>query len=405
MRPWQKGLIAILAALAVGIGVFSAGYSFADRSEPRRLATIGHSDGTPSSGAVSSARGLDLVDETFSKIRSMSVDPPSQDELARGAIKGMAKVLKKSGDHYALFYSPRAYRSFQELTTGQFSGIGVWVEDRKGNLEILSVLPDTPALRAGLRPGDVIVSVDGNQVKELSIDEAIARIKGKEGTDVTLGVRRDDEQLSFTITRATIELPNLMARMTAGNLGYIHLFGFARGAGDQVRQEVEKLTDEGAEGVILDLRDNGGGLFSEGVEVASVFVEDGEVVTYEEKSQPKVVYNAEGDAFEDIPLVVLVNGRTASASEIVTGALQDRDRATVVGTRTFGKGSVQEVVPLSDSSALKLTIGAYFTPDGTQINGRGIEPDVVVDAGPKVQKHRAIEILRGIALSSSGSEG
>lgn len=395
MQSWQKVLVAILAAVALGVGAFTAGYSVGERSEPEAR-TI---------GTTSDARGLELIEETFSTIMSTSVDPPNEEELARGAIKGMTKVLKESGDPYALFYSPKAYRSFQELTTGQFSGIGVWVEEREGNLEILSVLPSTPALEAGLRPGDVIEVVEGQQVKELSTDEAVARIKGKEGTDVSIGVRRDGEQLSFTITRETIELPNLMANMTSDDLAYIQLFGFARGAGDQIRAEVAKLTNEGAKGVILDLRDNGGGLFSEGVDVASVFVEEGEIVTYKEKAEPEIVYDAQGDAYDDIPLVVLVNERTASASEIVTGALQDRDRAIVVGTTTFGKGSVQEVLPLPDSSALKLTIGAYFTPDGTQINGQGIEPDVVVDAKPQVQKRRAIEILKGIGISSSQSEG
>jgi carboxyl-terminal processing protease len=395
MQLWQKVLVALLAAVAVGTGAFAAGYSIGEGSgpEPRVI------------GTASNARGLELVEETFSTIMSTSVDPPSQEELARGAIKGMTRVVKKSGDPYALFYSPKAYRSFQELATGQFSGIGVWVEEREGNLEILSVLPSTPALEAGLRPGDVIEEVEGQRVKDISTDAAVARIKGKEGTEVTLGVRRGGERLSFTITRATIELPNLMARMTPDDLAYIQLFGFARGAAEQVRAEVAKLIDEGAEGVILDLRDNGGGLFSEGVDVASVFVEEGEIVTYKEKSRPEMVYDAEGEAFEDIPLVVLVNERTASASEIVTGALQDRDRAIVVGTTTFGKGSVQEVLPLPDSSALKLTIGAYFTPDGTQINGKGIEPDVVVDAKPQVQKRRAVEILKGIGISSSQSEG
>ncbi len=395
MSPWQKIFVAILAAVTLVAGGVVVGYSLGEQAEPQ--ATV--------IGSTSDAKGLQLIEQTFSTIMSTSVDPPSKEELARGAIKGMTKVLKKSGDPYALFYTPQAYRSFQELTTGQFSGIGVWVEERDGNLEVLSVLPSTPALEAGLRPGDLIEVVDGQQVEELSTDEAVGRIKGKEGTDVTLGVRRGGEQLSFTITRATIDLPNLMANMTPDDLGYVQLFGFARGAGDQLRDEVQKLTDQGARGVILDLRDNGGGLFSEGVEVASVFLESGEVVTYKEKSQPEVVYDAEGDAFEEIPLVVLVNQRTASASEIVTGALQDRDRAIVVGTTTFGKGSVQEVLPLSDSSALKLTIGAYFTPDGKQINGQGIEPDVVVKASPRVQKRRAVEILKGIGISSSASGG
>jgi carboxyl-terminal processing protease len=211
--------------------------------------------------------------------------------------------------------------------------------------------------------------------------------------------------VSFDITRETIELPNLIANRTAEGLGYVRLFGFSRGAGEQLRKEVAELTESGAEGIILDLRDNGGGLFSEGVSVASVFIEEGEVVSYKERSEPKVSYDAEGEAFEDVPLVVLVNEGTASASEIVTGALQDTNRAVVVGTNTYGKGSVQEVLPLADASALKLTIGAYFTPEGRRINGSGIEPDIEVDADPATQKERAKEILQGIIISADGAHG
>jgi carboxyl-terminal processing protease len=393
MERWQKILIAVLSAAVVALGAFSFGYSVAGG---RDRIFVGDGSG---------GGDLSLIEDVYGKIKSESVDPPSDEELVRGAVKGMAKTVKSSGDDFALFYSPKAYRSFQEVTTGQFSGIGVWLKDREGRLEIVSVIPSTPAQRAGLQSGDVIDAIDGESVGSLNSDEAVNRIKGKEGSDVNLGIQRDGEAISFDITRETIELPNLLANRTPEGLGYVRLFGFSRGAGDQLRDEVKKLTDEGAEGIILDLRDNGGGLFSEGVSVASVFIEEGEIVSYKERSDPEVSYDAEGDAFEDVPLVVLVNEGTASASEIVTGALQDTNRAVVVGKTTYGKGSVQEVLPLSDASALKLTIGAYFTPDGTQINGTGIEPDVEVDADPETQKERAKEILQGIIISGNGSQG
>ncbi|MDQ3770792.1 MAG: S41 family peptidase [Actinomycetota bacterium] len=393
MERWQKILIAVLSAAVVALGAFSFGYSVAGG---RDRIFVGDGSG---------GGDLSLIEDVYGKIKSESVDPPSDEELVRGAVKGMAKTVKSSGDDFALFYSPKAYRSFQEVTTGQFSGIGVWLKDREGRLEIVSVIPSTPAQRAGLQSGDVIDAIDGESVGSLNSDEAVNRIKGKEGSDVNLGIQRDGEAINFDITRETIELPNLLANRTPEGLGYVRLFGFSRGAGDQLRDEVKKLTDEGAEGIILDLRDNGGGLFSEGVSVASVFIEEGEIVSYKERSDPEVSYDAEGDAFEDVPLVVLVNEGTASASEIVTGALQDTNRAVVVGKTTYGKGSVQEVLPLSDASALKLTIGAYFTPDGTQINGTGIEPDVEVDADPETQKERAKEILQGIIISGNGSQG
>ena len=393
MERWQKILIAVLSAAVVALGAFSFGYSVAGG---RDRIFVGDGSG---------GGDLSLIEDVYGKIKSESVDPPSDEELVRGAVKGLAKTVKSSGDDFALFYSPKAYRSFQEVTTGQFSGIGVWLKHREGRLEIVSVIPSTPAQRAGLQSGDVIDAIDGESVGSLNSDEAVNRIKGKEGSDVNLGIQRNGEAISFDITRETIELPNLLANRTPEGLGYVRLFGFSRGAGDQLRDEVKKLTDEGAEGIILDLRDNGGGLFSEGVSVASVFIEEGEIVSYKERSDPEVSYDAEGDAFEDVPLVVLVNEGTASASEIVTGALQDTNRAVVVGKTTYGKGSVQEVLPLSDASALKLTIGAYFTPDGTQINGTGIEPDVEVDADPETQKERAKEILQGIIISGNGSQG
>lgn len=393
MEPRQKLAIAVLAAVALLFGAFVVGYSLGDRGVvPIPFIGGGNDD-------------FSLVEDAFDKIRSSAVDPPSDKALARGAIRGMVEVLRTEQDPYAFFYTPRGYRSFQELTSGKFSGIGVWLKEKSGDLVVVSVLPSTPAVEAGVKRGDVITSIDSSSVADLTIDEAVALIKGPEGTEVTLGIRRGPDELTFKITRESIDLPNLIARGPRDGLAYFRLFGFARGAADQVRDEVERQLDAGAEGLILDLRDNGGGLFSEAIDVASVFIENGEIVTYRERSSDAVVYEAEGDAFEDLPLVVLVNEGTASASEIVAGALQDRDRAVVIGTTTYGKGSVQQVLPLLDSSALKLTIAAYFTPDGSDINGEGIQPDIEVDATPGVQKRRAIDVLRGIVISATGAQG
>lgn len=397
MQRWQGGLVALVVAAAFGAATFALGYAAGSDD--------GSARGAPASSGGASGDASTLR-QALEEIRRASVDPPPTRDLVRGAIKGMVDVLKKSGDDpYALFYSPRGYQSFRQLTTGEFSGIGVWLKPTEDRLEIDLVLPRTPALDAGLRRGDVIRTIDGEPARNLTIDEAVARIKGPEGTEVDLGVERDGEMLRFTITRATIDLPNLKASVTEGDLGYIRLFGFARGAGDQVRKEVGRLLDEGARGIVLDLRDNGGGLFTEAIEVASVFIENGDVVIYRERSSDDVEYEAEGDAYQDVPLVVLVNEGTASASEIVAGALQDRGRGIVVGTKTYGKGSVQEVVQLPDRSALKLTTAAYLTPDGHDIDGKGIEPDVEVEGDAALQRARAVEILRGIVVSSSGAQG
>lgn len=393
MERWQKVSIAVLGVLVIIASAFSAGYSVARRSlDPGATPTIDTNE---------KDAALRIIRDAYEEIRGTAVKQPGEEELARGAVRGMVKVLKQvEDDPYALFYTPQAYRSFQELTTGRFSGIGVWLKTVKKRLQIVSVLPDSPALAAGLQADDVIETIDGREVGKMTSDEAIARIKGPEGTDVNLEILRGEEVVEYMITRAELDLPSVTASLE-DDIGYLQLVTFADGAGKSVRDEVERLSKEGAEGIVLDMRDNGGGLFDEAVDVASVFIEDGNIVSYESRTEEDVVYQAEGDAYEDIPLVVLVNGGTASASEIVTGALQDRGRAIVVGTTTYGKGSVQRLVPLLDGSALKLTTAAYFTPDGGSIDGAGIDPDVEVDEVAEVQKQRAFEILRGMLVSTN----
>ena len=393
MDRWQKIAVAVLCAVIVALGSFSMGFSL---GRPGASVPLLGSD---------SGDGDEVIAHAMEKIRTSAVDPPSEKELTRAAVKGMVTELKKSQDPYAAFYSPPGYRAFQEYTSGRFSGIGVWLKERAGKLEIVSVLPRTPALKAGLRRGDVIRRVDGESVGAMSTDEAVGRIKGPSGSEVELAVLRSGELLELSLTRRSIDLPNVVARLQESGLGYIRLYGFARGAGRQLRDRVEKLRSTGAEGVILDLRDNGGGLFSEAIDVASVFIEDGDIVTYKEGSDVETVYAAEGQAYEELPLVVLVNEGTASASEIVAGALQDRQRAILVGSTTYGKGSVQNVFPLPDASALKITTGAYLTPAGRDINGEGIEPDVEIAGGAALQKRRASEILEGIVLSTTGAQG
>jgi carboxyl-terminal processing protease len=393
MDRWQKIAVAVLCAVIAALGSFSLGFSL---GRPGASVPLFGSD---------SGDGDEVITHAMEKIRSSAVDPPSQKELTRAAVKGMVTELNESQDPYAAFYSPLGYRAFQEYTSGRFSGIGVWLKERAGKLEIVSVLPRTPALKAGLRRGDVIRRVDGESVGAMSTDEAVGRIKGPSGSVVELAVLRSGEILELSLTRRSIDLPNVVARLQESGLGYIRLYGFARGAGRQLRDRVERLRSTGAEGVILDLRDNGGGLFSEAIDVASVFIEDGDIVTYKEGSDVETVYAAEGQAYEELPLVVLVNEGTASASEIVAGALQDRQRAILVGSTTYGKGSVQNVFPLPDASALKITTGAYLTPAGRDINGEGIEPDVEIAGGAALQKRRAAEILEGIVLSTTGAQG
>ncbi|MEA2508623.1 MAG: carboxyl-terminal processing protease [Actinomycetota bacterium] len=382
LKPW----VALLGAALLLVAVFLGGYEVAQRRN------------TPP-GISGSSKGFDQLRNAYGEIISSAVKPPNEIALARGAIKGMIKVLNKEGDKYAFFFGPKSYRSFQELTTGKFSGIGVWLKQRGRALAVVSVLPSSPALSAGIKPGDLIRKIDGKPVTRMSTDQAVATIKGPEGSDVSLAVDRHGAQLSFKLKRKTLKLPSLVARKISADIGYVHLFSFSQGAGAQLRARVNEFVSQGAKGLILDLRDNGGGLLDEGVNVASLFIDSGKIVTTKSPGGSDTTYDANGNAIPRLPLVVLVNGGTASASEIVSGALQDHHRAILVGTTTYGKGSVQQIFPLSGDSAMKLTTEHYFTPAGRDINGKGITPDVVVKSVAD-QQPRAIQILKGIISSN-----
>jgi carboxyl-terminal processing protease len=387
-----KVVIACLGVAIIGLASYTFGYrNGSGRQVPLRI-------DTSQPGA-----GLAIIRDAYDEIRGKAVKQPTEDALARGAIRGMIKVLQNAQDDpYALFFSPDEYESFSELTTGKFSGIGVWLKPDAKEMQIVSVLPSTPAAAAGLQEGDIIRTVDGQAVIDMTVDEAAALIKGPEGSKVSLEIDRGSESLSFDIRREKISLPAVKANLQGTDVGYIRLLTFSNGVAVQARLEIERLLTKGAEGIVLDMRDNGGGVFDEAIDVASLFIEDGPVVRYKQRGEDEIVYDAQGDAYEKVPVVVLVNGGTASASEIVAGALQDYGRAVLVGTTTFGKGSVQQLVPLPDGSAMKLTIAAYFTPKSGSIDGTGIDPDVEVSQRAE-QKARAFQILRGLVLSQNSA--
>lgn len=385
METWQKVWIAVLATLVFGLLAFGFGFMLGDPGGPDQNA--------------------DVIQDAYEKILDTAAVPPSEEELTQGAIKGMIRVLKENDDRYASFYDPSGYKDIQELTSGNFSGVGVSLQDTGNGLTVASVLPSSPAEKAGLKSGDIVTHADGKKIRFSGADVAAERIKGPAGTRVTLTILRGKKNLDFKLTRAELELPNVTARMTKSGNGYLRVFGFARGAGRQTRIELEKLIDKGADGILLDLRDNPGGLLEEAVNISSLFIEDGDVAIYQDSEGDGVGVGleAQGDAFEDIPVVMLVNGGSASASEVVAGAMQDTERAQLVGTRTFGKASVQQVLPLADQSAVKLTTATYLTPDGRDINGSGITPDVVIE-DPILQLRRAEELLEN-EIASAGEQG
>jgi carboxyl-terminal processing protease len=331
-----------------------------------------------------------VVDEAISRISNDYYRPVPEGKLANASIAGAVASLKDRFSHYL---SPSEFREFNQPPS--FTGIGVSVEPDRHGLRIGRVFNKSPAARAGLREGDVIVSVGAHKLAGLSADAAIALIKGKPGTDVRLGVtqRRAGHTLThtLTLTRATISEPvvaSLMKSVHGVKLGVVALATFSPGAHSEVREAVEHALHGGARGIVFDLRANGGGLVEEARLIASIFIAKGTIVTTRGRKVASETLVAAGDAISpSIPVVVLVDANTASASEIVTAALQDHHRATVVGTHTFGKGVFQEEEPLSNGGALDITVGEYFTPNGRNLGGGGVKqgagviPEVLVPHG------------------------
>ncbi len=333
----------------------------------------------------------DLQQRVIEELQGRYYREVDVDELSQAGVQGMLKSLD---DPYTVYLSPRETKEFEEKQKGEYSGIGASLQKTDEGLVITGVFQGSPAEEAGLGPGDLIVSVDGNGTADADIETSIARIKGEEGTKVTLVVQLEGGgEKELSITRRRIEIPETrreMKRVDGTRVGYVQLYDFGGNAARDVRRDVAALGRRGAEWYILDLRYNGGGLLSQAVDVAGVFI-TGVVTSTKGLHSPLEVLEASGPVVTDAPMVVLVNRYSASASEIVAGALMDRDRATVVGTRTFGKGLVQSIVPLGNDSSLKLTTAVYLTPSGTDINEKGITPHLVVKDKPKTVKDEQLQ--------------
>ena len=311
--------------------------------------------------------------------------------------------MKSLNDRFSNYFDPKAYQAFNETTEGKFEGVGMNVEEVKRGLRILTVFKGSPAAKGGLKPGDEIIAVNGTTLKGASSEQATTRIKGRAGTSVTLTVVTGKKPpRKVKLKRARVDVPVVESKMIdrdGEKVAYVKLASFTSGAHTQVGDATRALVRKGAKAVVLDLRDNGGGLLQEAVGVSSVFIPEGKIVTTRGRSRPEEVFRATGDAIsKKIPVAVLVNRESASASEIVTGALQDRDRATVVGTHTFGKGVFQEIKELSNGGALDITVGEYFTPNGRNLGGggpkrgAGITPDVKAQDNDKTKRDEALDV-------------
>ncbi len=338
--------------------------------------------GTGAEAAPAAGTDLRIIEEIIRLIQEEYKGEASRDQLLKGAIQGLLDTL---GDPYSYYMDPEEYRRFNEEMSGAFGGVGVHIEARDGYVTVVSVIPGTPADGAGIEPGDRLLAVDGQSIQGVSVEKAVSLIRGKPGTDVKLTIDRGGRTLELTVTRAVIELPSVDTNYMAGNIGYIKIAQFNTDTGRQFRFIYDRLVSIGARAIIVDLRNNPGGLLTEAVEVAQALIPRGDIV--------HVVDNRGGRLTLDTvphkpgpPLVVLVNGGSASASEIVAGAVQDNRAGILVGTRTFGKGSVQSVIELPNGGALRLTTARYLTPRQRSIDGTGLVPDVVVEeADPNYQ--------------------
>jgi len=335
-----------------------------------------------------SAESIPLEDirslsEVFGKIKQNYVEEVEDKVLLENAIRGLLSGL----DPHSAYLDKKAFTDLREGTSGEFGGLGIVVGMEEGFVRVISPIDETPAERAGVKSGDLIIRLDDKNVKGMSLEDAVKIMRGKPKTDILLTIVREgtDKPLKITITRAIIKVQSVRSKTLAKGFGYIRISAFQERTGSDLRKAISKLKKENnkkdLKGLVLDLRNNPGGLLSASVEVSDAFLENGVVVSIKGRDESNTMtHSAKGmDLLNDAPIVVLINGGSASASEIVAGALQDHKRAIIMGTQSFGKASVQTVVPLGNGSALKLTTARYYTPDGTSIQAKGITPDIELD--------------------------
>ena len=366
----------------------------------------------PPAGTAKAYKSLKLFDEVFDTVRADYVDKPNDAKLVASAINGMVSGL----DPHSSYLDRQAFRNMQEQTSGKFGGLGMVVTKADASFKVVSSIDDTPAARAGIRGGDVIAQVNGNPTKELTLTQLVETLRGQPGTKVRLELTRkgDAAPIDLTLTRRIIAVHSVHDRIEGDNVGYIKIAQFDDTTTGELKNTIADLSrripKDRLKGYILDLRNNPGGLLDQAVSVSDAFLTRGEIVSIRGRRGEYQQFVAKrGDLIDGSPLIVLVNGGSASASEIVASALQDQKRATVVGSQSFGKGSVQSIIPLGkEYGALRLTTGRYFTPSGRSLQAQGVTPDIVVlQTVPEAERtlqHPISEAgLRG-HLKSSGPE-
>jgi len=371
------------------------------------LLTLGTVSGASARNDGSAYEYLNLFGDVFERVRRDYVEEVSDKQLIEAAISGMLASL----DPHSAYLNPEAYADMQVDTKGEFGGLGIEVTMENGLVKVISPIDDTPAAKAGMKALDVITAIDHEPVLGLSLNEAVDKMRGPVGTDITVTVRRGPKDVfDLTLTRAVIKIKSVRSH-TEGDIGYLRITSFSEKTDEGVKAAMRDLRDKKMKGLVIDLRNNPGGLLDQAVAVADDFLDKGEIVSTRSRDARETErYNASaGDLANGLPIVVLINGGSASASEIVAGALQDQKRAVVMGTKSFGKGSVQTIIPLRRHGAMKLTTSRYYTPSGRSIQAVGIEPDIEVPAArievmePRSQLKEAD--LRNALDNSKGEAG
>ena len=349
-------------------------------------------------GAVpkDSYEGLENFTNILTLIQKNYVDEVETKQLIEGAINGMLAAL----DPHSAYLTPDLYKELQVDTKGSFGGLGIEITTRNGMLTIVSPIEDTPAYRAGLKSGDEIMKIDGEFTKDMTLVDAVKKMRGAKDTKVTLTLKRETQAELFdvTLTREIIKIRSVKSKMLESGYGYVRVTQFQERTDDDLERALKALDKEagGLQGLVLDLRNDPGGLLTQAVKVSDLFLDSGLIVYTDGRleNQRQKYFAHKPGTWSEFPMVVLVNSGSASASEIVAGALQDHKRALVLGTTTFGKGSVQTILPLDDNSALRLTTARYYTPNGRSIQATGIVPDIVMDQSPLLAKADKSGLLR-----------
>ena len=368
---------ALKGAALVAVGFFCALLLLRDGAHAERA------DGAPApAGLELPVQELRLFSEVLGIIKQHYVEPVSDADLLKNAIRGMLTGL----DPHSAYLEQDEFQELKEGTSGEFGGLGIEVGMEDGFVKVVSPIDDTPAQKAGVRAGDLIIRLDDTAVKGLSLNDAVKMMRGAPGTDIVLTIVREGEQrpIQLKLTRAVIKVNSVRSRPLEAGYGYLRVSQFQTNTGRKLREELDKLKQDNGgrlKGLVLDLRNNPGGVLTAAVSVSDAFISDGLIVYTEGRgADAEQKFSAtSGDVLDGSPIVVLVNAGSASASEIVAGALQDNGRAIIMGEKTFGKGSVQTILPIRENAALKLTTARYFTPKGRSIQAEGIEPDVPLE--------------------------